>query len=50
VVAHRLSSALRADRVLALDGTHARCGTHEELLVRSALYRDLVGHWHGTGR
>ncbi|QIP84543.1 ABC transporter ATP-binding protein [Streptomyces sp. Tu 2975] len=50
VVAHRLSSALRADRVLALDGTDARCGTHEELLVRSALYRDLVGHWHGTGR
>ncbi|GGT30458.1 ABC transporter ATP-binding protein [Streptomyces kurssanovii] len=50
VVAHRLSSALRAHRVLALDGTHARSGTHEELLARSALYRDLVGHWHGTGR
>ncbi|MEW2633730.1 ABC transporter ATP-binding protein [Streptomyces sp. NPDC048389] len=50
VVAHRLSSALRADRVLVLDGTHAQCGTHEDLLVRSALYRDLVGHWHGTGR
>ncbi|MFJ8073247.1 ATP-binding cassette domain-containing protein [Streptomyces sp. NPDC096176] len=50
VVAHRLSSALRADRVLVLDGTRALCGTHEELLVRSALYRDLVGHWHGTGR
>ncbi|ALC20717.1 ATP-binding cassette domain-containing protein [Streptomyces pristinaespiralis] len=49
VVAHRLSSALRADRVLVLDGTRASCGTHEELLVRSALYRDLVGHWHGTG-
>ncbi|MGW6568563.1 ATP-binding cassette domain-containing protein [Streptomyces sp. NPDC054975] len=46
VVAHRLSSALRADRVLVLDGTRARCGTHEELLVRSALYRDLVGHWN----
>jgi ATP-binding cassette subfamily C protein len=50
VVAHRLSSALRADRVLVLDGTRARYGTHEELLVRSALYRDLVGHWHGTDR
>ncbi|MER5964649.1 ABC transporter ATP-binding protein [Streptomyces sp. NPDC002057] len=45
VVAHRLSSALRADRVLVLDGTRAAYGTHEELLVRSALYRDLVGHW-----
>ncbi|MFF5922759.1 ATP-binding cassette domain-containing protein [Streptomyces flavochromogenes] len=45
VVAHRLSSALRADRVLVLDGTRAHYGTHDELLARSALYRDLVGHW-----
>ncbi|RDG39149.1 ABC transporter ATP-binding protein [Streptomyces corynorhini] len=45
VVAHRLSSARRADRVLVLDGTRPAYGTHEELLVRSALYRDLVGHW-----
>ncbi|WP_435971461.1 ATP-binding cassette domain-containing protein [Streptomyces sp. Qhu_M48] len=45
VVAHRLSSALRADRILVLDGTRAAYGTHGELLVRSALYRDLVGHW-----
>ncbi|MFE5641117.1 ABC transporter ATP-binding protein [Streptomyces sp. NPDC056543] len=50
VVAHRLSSALRADRILVLDGTHARCGTHEELLVRSPLYRDLVGHWNDIQR
>ncbi|MFF8609592.1 ATP-binding cassette domain-containing protein [Streptomyces sp. NPDC015346] len=46
VVAHRLSSALRADRVLVLDGTRAQYGTHDDLLVRSALYRDLVGHWN----
>ncbi|MFJ7985759.1 ATP-binding cassette domain-containing protein [Streptomyces sp. NPDC096351] len=46
VVAHRLSSALRADRILVLDGTRARCGTHDELLARSGLYRDLVGHWN----
>ncbi|MFJ5135933.1 ATP-binding cassette domain-containing protein [Streptomyces sp. NPDC088707] len=45
VVAHRLSSALRADRILVLDGTRAHYGTHDELLARSALYRDLVGHW-----
>lgn len=45
VVAHRLSSARRADRVLVLDGTRPAYGTHDELLVRSALYRDLVGHW-----
>ncbi|MCI3224726.1 ABC transporter ATP-binding protein [Streptomyces sp. NP-1717] len=45
VVAHRLSSARRADRVLVLDGTTPRFGTHEELLTSSALYRDLFGHW-----
>ncbi|MGP3983229.1 ATP-binding cassette domain-containing protein [Streptomyces sp. KR80] len=45
VCAHRISSALRADRVLVLDGTQARLGTHQELLADSALYRDLVGHW-----
>ncbi|MET9951763.1 ABC transporter ATP-binding protein [Streptomyces sp. NPDC006339] len=49
VVAHRLSSALRADRVLVLDGTRAQCGTHAELLERSALYRDLMGHWGEVG-
>jgi ATP-binding cassette subfamily C protein len=49
VVAHRLSSALRADRILVVDGTRAQYGTHAELLVRSALYRDLTGHWGGVG-
>ncbi|MBQ0984995.1 ABC transporter ATP-binding protein [Streptomyces sp. F63] len=44
-VAHRISSARRADRVLVMDGVHAVCGSHEELLDRSGLYRDLVGHW-----
>jgi len=47
IVAHRISSALRADRILLLDGGAVLAGTHQELLVRSALYRDLVGHWHG---
>ncbi|MFE5601063.1 ATP-binding cassette domain-containing protein [Streptomyces coelicoflavus] len=46
VVAHRLSSAIRADRILVLDGERAECGTHGELLTRSPLYRDLTGHWH----
>ncbi|MEU3660601.1 ABC transporter ATP-binding protein [Streptomyces sp. NPDC032940] len=48
VVAHRMSSALRADRILVLDGVGATCGTHRELLGRSPLYRDLVGHWGET--
>ncbi|MCZ9341038.1 ABC transporter ATP-binding protein, partial [Streptomyces sp. TRM76130] len=46
VVAHRLSSAVRADRVLVLDGVRAVCGTHEDVLARSPLYRDLTGHWN----
>lgn len=45
VIAHRISSALRARRVLVLDGGQALVGSHDELLLRSALYRDLVGHW-----
>ncbi|MFF9984199.1 ATP-binding cassette domain-containing protein [Streptomyces erythrochromogenes] len=48
VVAHRVSSAARADRVLVLDGTRAVCGTHAELPARSALYRDLVGKWNAA--
>ncbi|MFE9676783.1 ATP-binding cassette domain-containing protein [Streptomyces sp. NPDC006259] len=50
VVAHRLSSAVRADRVLVLDGVEAVCGRHEEVLARSSLYRDLTGHWNGEAR
>ncbi|WUP46871.1 ABC transporter ATP-binding protein/permease [Streptomyces sp. NBC_00259] len=46
VIAHRLSSARRADRVLVLDGVSATAGRHEELLERSPTYRDLVGQWH----
>ncbi|MGH3972329.1 MAG: ATP-binding cassette domain-containing protein [Pseudonocardiaceae bacterium] len=45
VVAHRISSALHARRVLVLDSSRALLGTHQELLTCSALYRDLVGHW-----
>jgi len=49
VIAHRISSALRADRVLLLDGPTPLLGTHEELLAASPLYADLVGHWEGQG-
>ncbi|KEF07530.1 MULTISPECIES: ATP-binding cassette domain-containing protein [Streptomyces] len=49
VVAHRISSALRADRVLVMDGTHARTGRHGDLLRRSALYRELTGGWAHEG-
>ncbi|MFF5982624.1 ABC transporter ATP-binding protein [Streptomyces olindensis] len=49
VVAHRISSALRADRVLVMDGTRVALGTHEQLMTESSLYRDLVGHWGAAG-
>ncbi|MEV4613065.1 ABC transporter ATP-binding protein [Kitasatospora sp. NPDC049258] len=48
VVAHRISSALRADRILLMDGDRTMAGTHAELLVASPHYADLVGHWNGT--
>ncbi|MFF8990685.1 ATP-binding cassette domain-containing protein [Streptomyces sp. NPDC014983] len=48
VVAHRISSARRAGRVLVMDGAHTTCATHETLLRSSALYRDLVGNWTAT--
>ncbi|MBC2639757.1 MULTISPECIES: ABC transporter ATP-binding protein [unclassified Rhodococcus (in: high G+C Gram-positive bacteria)] len=42
VVAHRLSTAARADRVVVLDaGRVAEIGTHDELLDRGGVYREL---------
>jgi ATP-binding cassette subfamily C protein len=46
VIAHRISSAIRAQRVLVLDGTSATTGSHESVLARSSLYADLVAYWH----
>ncbi|MFG3711761.1 ATP-binding cassette domain-containing protein [Micromonospora sp. NPDC047730] len=45
VIAHRISSATRARRVLVFDGDRPLVGTHDDLLVRSPTYRELVGHW-----
>jgi ABC-type multidrug transport system fused ATPase/permease subunit len=45
VIAHRISSARRAGRILLLDGTAARLGTHDELVRTSSRYAELVGHW-----
>lgn len=44
VIAHRMSSAARAQRVLVLDGSTARVGTPDELAQTSPLYADLLGH------
>jgi ATP-binding cassette subfamily C protein len=48
VIAHRITSARRARRILVLDGTRARAGQHAELLATSAMYRELAGHWNST--
>ncbi|MBV8542655.1 MAG: ABC transporter ATP-binding protein [Pseudonocardiales bacterium] len=45
VVAHRISSALRAQRIVLMNGAEMVWGTHGELLATAPLYRDLVGQW-----
>ncbi|HKT04389.1 MAG TPA: ABC transporter ATP-binding protein, partial [Rugosimonospora sp.] len=48
VIAHRISSARRAGRVLLLDGVRPELGSHAELIRRCPGYRELVGHWDGS--
>ncbi|MFS8100212.1 ABC transporter ATP-binding protein/permease [Lentzea alba] len=48
VIAHRLSSALRANRVLVMDGGRPLLGTHENLLKTSPLYGQLMLAWDPT--
>jgi len=43
VIAHRLATVIRADRILLLDnGVITAAGTHEELITESSLYRHLA--------
>jgi ABC-type multidrug transport system fused ATPase/permease subunit len=45
-IAHRLSTAARADRVLVLDeGVLVEDGTHEELIGGNGVYRRLYDAW-----
>jgi ATP-binding cassette, subfamily B, bacterial RamB/AmfA len=48
VIAHRISSAMRADRILLMDGADAVLGSHHSLLATNILYADLVGYWDRT--
>ncbi|MFJ7018006.1 ATP-binding cassette domain-containing protein [Streptomyces sp. NPDC101117] len=45
-LAHRISLARHADKVLLLDGQRAWAATHDSLLSEVPLYGDLVGHWN----
>jgi ATP-binding cassette subfamily B protein len=41
-IAQRVASVMNADRIIVLDGgTIAACGTHSELMEKSAIYRDI---------
>jgi ABC-type multidrug transport system fused ATPase/permease subunit len=46
VIAHRLSTAERADRIAVIDeGRLAELGTHDELLGREGRYASLYAAW-----
>jgi ATP-binding cassette subfamily C protein len=47
VIAHRLSSAVRADRVLVMDAGTPVVGRHEDLLRSSPGYAELMRAWAG---
>ena len=46
VIAHRLSTAEQAERVLVVnDGRIIEDGRHEELLQKNGYYSELYRHW-----
>ncbi|WP_424869341.1 ATP-binding cassette domain-containing protein [Streptomyces sp. SAI-229] len=49
VVAHRITSALRAERIVVVGQDSLTVGGHGELLVASPEYAALIGYWHVAG-
>lgn len=46
IIAHRLSTAMRADRIVVVtDGGIAETGSHEELLARAGVYAEMYATW-----
>lgn len=49
IIAHRLSTVYRADRILVMDGGRVvEAGTHRDLVALPGLYRRLVGVYGGA--
>ena len=52
IVAHRLATAMRADRIAVVDnGTIAEIGSHDELVAAGGLYAAMYASWeaHASG-
>ena len=46
IVAHRLSTAMRADRIAVVDdGRIVEVGSHDELIARGGRYAEMYATW-----
>jgi ATP-binding cassette subfamily B protein len=51
LIAHRLSTAMRADRIVVVaDGGVAEAGTHAELVARGGRYAEMYATWTSHGQ